>query len=690
MGCPTKDMAVFINPDQVMMLGGMEGPSAFCYLHTPNSLDDTQKKQYSDVICGLLNNNLNISRSRVYINYMISGLRISLEVLFRVVGSIQLGVFQTAKHQVKGQRAFRAQLTSTMDAVLRRAVIEIMTVFENSIHDHQMELAQKGEEVVQLKIKLQTAELKLRERECGGDRGLEINKTQTNETQRQPEEVLNTPGQTSDVPEIDFEVPDDWCAPLGCETVTKKDEVMCPSVRLRPLSIPLWPIPIIKQEVANHRIDSHQQIKGVRRSMRGSSLNQKPNQSQDRRLPQQGQGPRRSPVRNDMKKLLQEIKQEYLGSSLRRGRNLVGRDNETAEDTRRKERKLETESAKLETKKNDGKERYTCKFCKKVFDTPFGRNVHVRSHRRCRGCKNVFPFPSALRYHKTNCEKLKKLLAREALQTKPQQSESSEEKTVSASKKQVFVKKEHSASSTSHDDLSIQNDGFTKIHHCTRCNKKFHVVSKLKEHMRLHAGEKPFTCSVCPKQFHIQQALKSHMTRMHKDAVNCSATNGDLAWTKPLEDIEDNREDLISSRNNTKCTINLNNVQRECNPRWHTMGVRNANGFSCGKCEKFVKTKRQLVEHFRLHTGEKPLKCECSAKFRTSAQLYVHKKQYCQPVTQSIIQCEKCKKKVSQARYNKHVAICQKTWPLLCRFCGKGFFLKGRLRNHVEHNHSQA
>lgn len=100
-------------------------------------------------------------------------------------------------------RAFRAQLTTTMDLVVKRTVYEIMTIFENSLHDHQMELAQKGEEVVQLKIKLQTAELKLREQECKGDRGAEMSKTQIDDTQ--PEDVLNIPRQTSDVPEIDFE-----------------------------------------------------------------------------------------------------------------------------------------------------------------------------------------------------------------------------------------------------------------------------------------------------------------------------------------------------------------------------------------------------------------------------------------------------------------------------------------------------
>lgn len=100
------------------------------------------------------------------------------------------------------KRAFRAQLTSTMDSLLKRTVVELMTVFENSIHDHQMELAHKGEEVVQLKIKLQTAELKLRDRESRGDVEVEINKSLRTETHRQPEALQTTSGHTANVPEI--------------------------------------------------------------------------------------------------------------------------------------------------------------------------------------------------------------------------------------------------------------------------------------------------------------------------------------------------------------------------------------------------------------------------------------------------------------------------------------------------------
>lgn len=44
-------------------------------------------------------------------------------------------------------------------------------------------------------------------------------------------------------------VPDDWCAPLGYEVVTKQEEGIGPSVRLCQLYIPLWHVHLTKQEL---------------------------------------------------------------------------------------------------------------------------------------------------------------------------------------------------------------------------------------------------------------------------------------------------------------------------------------------------------------------------------------------------------------------------------------------------------
>lgn len=324
------------------------------------------------------------------------------------------------------------------------------------------------------------------------------------------------------------------------------------------------------------------------------------------------------------KKFLQEIKLQYSGGlGLRRGRNLITKKQENKVKTRRQEREIaKNKSTKPETEKNNGKKIYNCKFCKKVFDTPFGRSVHVRSHKRCQGCKKEFPFPSVLKYHKPSCEKLRTLLAKEALHNNTPNSKSCEEKMTSPSEKHVSIKKAHSPSS-SRNKSAMKNDEFTKMHCCTHCNKRFSLRCKLKRHMSFHTGDKYFTCSVCPKKLNSNQALKYHLTRMHKDQVNPSETNGDFAWTKPLEDIEENQEDLVSTSINTRSTITCNNVVKKCRP----LRLGNSDGFICFLCQKFVKTKHQMIEHFRLHTGEKPVKCEkCLRRFRTRAQLSYHRK----------------------------------------------------------------
>lgn len=432
----------------------------------------------------------------------------------------------------------------------------------------------------------------------------------------------------------------------------------------------------------------------------GSSLNEKHKRTQGESSPVSDQGTRCPPVRNDMKKLLQDIKREYTDLTgakglRRRGRNLTGNEQENTLKCKREERKIaatESESIEQEKVQNDGEKRYTCKFCKKVFDTQFGRSVHVRSHKRCRGCKKDFPFPSALRSHKQFCLKLKKLLAKEAQPTDPPKPQScDEEKLTTPSKKQVITEKESTPSSSNHSESSIQKDESTKKHFCAQCNKKFESRCRLQEHVRVHTGEKPFPCSFCPKKFRIRQSRKHHIMRMHLEEVNSSSANGDLAWTKPLEVTEDNREDLISPSKDTSQAIARNNVQRECTPgmrpseRWQTMGTQCSDGFSCSLCHKVMRDKYLLIEHFRTHTGEKPLKCQrCPAKFRSRGQLSMHKKRCCTPV----IQCDKCEKKFnSQIRCNKHMLKYHRDWPNFCKVCGRGFVTEGRLRNHIERCH---
>ncbi|XP_033993785.1 zinc finger protein 26-like [Trematomus bernacchii] len=579
-------------------------------------------------------------------------------------------------------RGFRAQLTMSMDSNLRRAVFEIMMIFENSLHEYQMELGHKGEEVAQLKMKLQRAEIRLTEIECVGSRGTEVKKGGT-------EDVVNAPKPTDDVPEIDFEVPDDWCAPLACETVTR-EEYVCPSVRLRRLSIPLSQISI-KQEVDQRDIDSNQRAKGVRRSRRGSLINKKT--TQDKTIPTHDQGTQHPTQRNDIKQLLSGIKQVHtdttIGTSLSKG-GIKGKKQKHTKKSKGEENKIvKSESTEKEIVKNRGEKKYSCRYCKKGFDTMFGRSVHIRSHKKCKGCKREFPSPSALKLHKPSCIKLKKLLAKKDRSTNPPKPESLGEENLTA--QQVIIKKESTASSSRPSESSTQNNKGNKKITCVHCNKTCRTSLNLEEHLCVHAGEKKFPCSMCSKPFQSKKALREHKRKMHKEQNISSETNESNAWTMPLENMDDISVELKSPEKEKSHANNHEDVQRDNIPDtspsliWETMGTRSPEGFICRLCLKPFTDTHGLIEHFPTHTGEKPFQCNvCSERFSNRAQLGGHEK-----MCWRRRKCSKCMKTFpSIARCNKHVLICGRDHTCSCEVCGKSFVHRACLRNHMERLHN--
>lgn len=415
----------------------------------------------------------------------------------------------------------------------------------------------------------------------------------------------------------------------------------------------------------------------------GALLKEKHIHSRGRRSPISKQGTPRLLVRSNMKNMLQDIQEECVGPKSRptdlgkrRGKLVEKEPKNTAKSKRWERKKTATgpKSTEQEVVGNDNEKRYSCKFCHKEFDTVFGRSVHVRTHKRCQGCKKVFPFPSNLKSHKPYCRKFQNLI-RDA-QSYPARPQSSDEETLTAPGTElVIIKEEHTSSSSLNE--SPKKYRSTKNYSCLHCNKTFCTHVRMEEHMRIHSGQKPFPCSMCPKKFYVKQGLRLHTTRIHKARIESGETKAGLSQDLRLEMTERNQGEEISPSSPVQQPTNTekpsnppqqspatpkihhSRVKRKCNsarqkaPLCHEMGTECVKGFTCTVCQTTTKSKRSLIEHFRIHTGEKPLQCGlCPATFRYSAQLTLHKKK----CARLLIQCEMCERKFpTQAVYDKHM-----------------------------------
>lgn len=362
-----------------------------------------------------------------------------------------------------------------------------------------------------------------------------------------------------------------------------------------------------------------------------SNLNESTQPSKDKTLPARGQKAKYQPLRNDVNLLLRDIKVEHsdpiLVDRLRRRTNLSGKQDRKVKSKTEQRRTAATESTSKEEERGEGgsKNAYPCKICKKMFDTEFGRSVHVRSHKRCRGCKRIFPFPSTLKAHKPYCKQLKKLLAGEVDII----SHEDEDETLAPDEKPA-VNQKSTSSSQKNDHQGRKNGG---RYSCAYCSKMFHYRFKIVEHMRIHTGEKPFSCRFCQTKFRLSQTLKMHMVRKHKSKMRKMET---------LDKTKERRADPASPSKRTSQGIKQNKRRHhsERSSNWQTMGIRHNLGFACLSCHKVLRNKSGLIEHYRIHTGERPLKCDtCPASFRFTAQLSKHKKRCNHAV--AIIKCEK-------------------------------------------------
>ena len=144
---------------------------------------------------------------------------------------------------------------------------------------------------------------------------------------------------------------------------------------------------------------------------------------------------------------------------------------------------------------HSGKELFLCTVCSKQFTTSHGLTIHSKIHSeeklyKCTVCEKAFWKSESLVSHMT-------------VHTSDKPSSSCSQSDKSSSQVHNLQKRESCKRS--------KREPFQ----CPYCNKLFKANRFLKQHIRIHTGEKPFSCRHCPYRFMWHHQLKQHLLKSH-------------------------------------------------------------------------------------------------------------------------------------------------------------------------------
>lgn len=175
---------------------------------------------------------------------------------------------------------------------------------------------------------------------------------------------------------------------------------------------------------------------------------------------------------------------------------------------------------------------------------------------------------------------------------------------------------------------------------CTKCRRRFHSQSMLKDHQETHVHkvDKKHSCDKCGKRFAQIHKLKRHQSikadcmqrAFYKDGVYyCKFCYAEFS-TMDARDLhlkENHASDKLAKI--VVCTVCGKNFGRPQALKLHMKIHFQIRDFKCAHCDASFVQKHHLVQHMRTHTGEKPYQCHiCNRNFAQSATLYSHMKHH--------------------------------------------------------------